>query len=175
MQLIKIFMVRNLCDRHRTLKDISWIWILHQYHKASGLKACTAMCRSEKKCRKCISLIQNGGAHVFLREEEGSSVVKEYEIITLKYNGKNMQVIFVILLCTRGYNSLCDPTRQHEVWRKILLQDNSIERGTQNKTQIFNVSDQIWRANDQNEMKLHSEYDYECIRDSLSSYPVLSR
>ncbi len=25
-----------------------------------------------------------------------------------------MQVIFIILLCTREYNSLGDPTRQHE-------------------------------------------------------------
>ncbi len=30
------------------LKDNSWMSILHQYHKASGLKACTVMCRSEK-------------------------------------------------------------------------------------------------------------------------------
>ncbi len=35
--------------------------------------------------------------------------------------------------------------------------------------------DTKWRENDHNEMKLHGEYDYECIRDSLSSYPVLTR
>ncbi len=33
-------MVRNLCDRHRILKEIS---ILHQYHKACKLKVYTAM------------------------------------------------------------------------------------------------------------------------------------
>ncbi len=43
---------------------------------------------------------------------------------------KSMQVIFIILLCTRGYNFLCDPTRQHEVWRKILLQADLIKRLT---------------------------------------------
>ncbi len=53
---------------------------------------------------------------------------------------------------------------QHASWRR-----------KQNKTQLFNVSDQIWRENYQNEMKLNGEYDYECIRNSLSSYPVLSR
>ncbi len=37
-------MVQNLCARHRILKDNSWMCILHQYHKASGLKACTEMC-----------------------------------------------------------------------------------------------------------------------------------
>ncbi len=25
------------------------------------------------------------------------------------------------LLCTRGYNTLCDPTRRHEVWRIIIV------------------------------------------------------
>ncbi len=30
-------------------KDNSWMSILHQYHKASGLKAWIAMYRSEKK------------------------------------------------------------------------------------------------------------------------------
>ncbi len=33
---------RNSCDKHRILKDNSWICILNQYHKASGLKLCTA-------------------------------------------------------------------------------------------------------------------------------------
>ncbi len=31
---------------------------------------------------------------------------------------------------------------------------------------FFNVSDHIWHKNDQIEMKLHREYDYECIRNS---------
>ncbi len=37
---------------------------------------------------------------------------------------------------------------------------------------VFNVSDQIWRKIDQNEMKLHGIYDYECIKNSLSTYPL---
>ncbi len=37
--------------------------------------------------------------------------LKEYKIITLIYNRKNMQVRFIMFLCTRGYNSLGDPTR----------------------------------------------------------------
>ncbi len=31
---------------------------------------------------------------------------------------KSMQVIFIMLLCTQGYNFLGDPTTQHNVWRK---------------------------------------------------------
>ncbi len=38
---------------------------------------------------------------------------------------------------------------------------------------FFNVSDQIWHENDQIEMKLHSEYDYECMKNSLTMYPLL--
>ncbi len=73
--------------------------ILHQYHKASGLKACTAMCRIQNKCRKYIYLFQNGGAHVFLRDDGGgSSIVKEYEIITLKYNGKACR-LYLLFFC----------------------------------------------------------------------------
>ncbi len=35
------------------LKDNSCMCILHQYHKMNGLKACTAMCRSETKWYCC--------------------------------------------------------------------------------------------------------------------------
>ncbi len=34
---------------------------------------------------------------------------------------QNMQFIFIILLWNQGYNFLGDPTKQHKVWRKILL------------------------------------------------------
>ncbi len=37
-------MVWNLCNKHCILKDNSWMCILHQYHKASRLKSCIAMC-----------------------------------------------------------------------------------------------------------------------------------
>ncbi len=43
---------------------------------------------------------------------------------------KHMQVIFIIFLSTWGYNSLGDPTRQHKVWKKILLHADPIERLT---------------------------------------------
>ncbi len=90
----------------------------------------------------------------------------------------SMQVIF--LQCIRGYNSLGDPTRQFEGKKLYKLirskgwQNASWQR-TQNKSQkkiLFNVADQIWCENDQNETKLHDEYDHEYIRNSLSSYPV---
>ncbi len=84
------------------------------------------------------------------------------------------KLIFIVLLCTPGYNSLCDLTRQHKVWRKILLQADPIERLTAcvlGANIKFNYS--TWCKNDQNEMKLHSEYDYDCIRNSLSSYPLI--
>ncbi len=45
----------------------------------------------------------------------GIAVVKEYEIITLKYIGKVCRLAKTTILCTREYNSLGDPTRQHEV------------------------------------------------------------
>ncbi len=86
------------------------------------------------------------------------------------------ELIFIILLYTPGYNSLCNPTKQHKVWRKIFLQADPIERLTAfvlGANTKLNVSQQTSFENDQNEMKLHSEYDYECIRNSLSSYPSI--
>ncbi len=38
--------------------------------------------------------------------------------------------IYYLFLSTCGYNSLGNPTRQHEVWKKILLQADPIERLT---------------------------------------------
>ncbi len=31
--------------------------ILHQYHKTSGIKACTAVCRSEEKCDHIFKMV----------------------------------------------------------------------------------------------------------------------
>ncbi len=79
-----------------------------------------------------------------------------------------MEVIFIIFLSTWGYNSLGHPTRQHKVWKKILLQADPIEKLTAcvlaantKQTQLFNVSDQISHENNQNEMKLRNEFDYD--------------
>ncbi len=65
--------------------------ILHQYHKVSGLKACTAMCRSEKKWG---NIFKMAGDRFVVHVSStfwgggGIAVMKEYEIITLKYIGK---------------------------------------------------------------------------------------
>ncbi len=103
----------------------------------------------------------------------GSSVVKEYEIITLKYNGKEYR-LYLLLVCapediilhvTRPgspmfegkyfYKLIRSKGWQHAPWR------------TQNKTQLFNVFD----------VKITKmKWNYtECIRNILSSYPVLTR
>ncbi len=74
------------------------MYILHQYHKVSGLKAMHSDVSKWEKMLYVIytKLIQNGGGHIFLREGGGgrSSVVKEYEIIMLKYNGKAWAYIY---------------------------------------------------------------------------------
>ncbi len=122
------------------LKYNSWMCILHLYHKASRLKACTAMCRSVKKY-----LINSKWRHPRFSLRKGRGVFCHERIWNnyVEIQWKNMQVIFIILLCIRGYNSLGDPTRQHEVWRKILPQADPIERLTAcvlvaNKTKKLN-------------------------------------
>ncbi len=91
-----------------------------------------------------------------------------------------MQVIFIILAPKNIilYMIQPDSTKFEGKYFYKLIQSKGWKhaswRQTQNETQLFKVSDQIWHKNDQNEMKLHGKYDYECIRNSLSSYPVLS-
>ncbi len=109
------------------LKDNSWMSILHQYHKENRLKACATMCRSEKW--KWGNIFKMAGERSVVHVSSfllvvccslgrgGIAVVKEYEIITLKYIGKACRLYF-------------DPTRQQEVWEKILLQADPIERLT---------------------------------------------
>ncbi len=79
------FMVRNVYDRHRILKDNSWMCILHLYDKASGLKLCTAMCLDREEVWDNYYFI-NSRWHRFSPGD--LAVVKEYEIIRFKYNGK---------------------------------------------------------------------------------------
>ncbi len=73
--------------------------ILHQYHKASRLNACTTMCRSEKwKWGNIFKMAGNGFVlHVSsaVWGLGGIAVVKEYEIIMLKYIGKVCRLYFV--------------------------------------------------------------------------------
>ncbi len=93
--LLQLILVRILCDRSY-LKDNSWMCILHQYHKASRLKACTAMCRSEKKVSKYKILINSKWPHprfspgrgVFCRERIWNNYIE--------ISWKSMQVIFII-------------------------------------------------------------------------------
>ncbi len=125
--------------------------ILHQYHKASGLKACTTMCRSKKwKWGNMFKMAGDRFVVHFSSAVWGGGGDCCRVIIWNNYveiHRKSMQVIF----CAPENIILSDPTRQHEVWKKILLQADPIERQhaswrwTQNKTQLFNVSlsDQI--------------------------------
>ncbi len=66
--------------------------ILHQYQKASGLKAWTAMCRSEEIWGNIFKMASDRFVvHVFSAVWGGGggiAEVKEYEIITSKYIGK---------------------------------------------------------------------------------------
>ncbi len=67
-----------------------------------------------------ILLIQDGGAQV-------------HHVLWNNYvdiEQQVLQVIFIIFLSTWGYNSLGNTTRQHKVWKKILLQADPIERLT---------------------------------------------
>ncbi len=95
----KVILVRSwfwalyLCKSQTSyLKDNSWMSILHQYHKTSELKACIAMCRSEKW--KWGNTFKMAGDRFVVHiscavwgEGGGIAVVKEYEIITFKYIG----------------------------------------------------------------------------------------
>ncbi len=117
--LLQLILVRILWHTSY-LKDNSWMCILHQYHKVSGLKACTAMCRSEKKCSN-IYLINSKWRHPrFFSGKGGLRIWNNY----VEIQCKSIQVIFIILLCTWGYNTLGDMTRQHRVWSKTCLNTN---------------------------------------------------
>ncbi len=156
--------------------------ILHQYHKENGLKACTTMCQSEKW--KWGNIFKMAGKRSVVHFSSLLLVVcggwgggggyccseriwNNYIEIHLK----SMQVIF---WSDQAARSLKENTSTSWSDRKA----DSMRLGGEHKTKLnysFNVLDQIWRVKDQNEMKLQGEYDYECIRNSLSSYPILSR
>ncbi len=152
------------------LKDNSWMSILHQYHKANGLKACTTMCRSEKwkwgnifKMADKRSVVHVSSfllvVYCSLGRGGGIAVVKEYEIITLKYIGKACRLYF-------------DLTRQHEVWRKILLQADPIEMltacvlvaNTKQNSTIQRIRLNWTRKWPKWNEIARGEYDYDCIR-----------
>ncbi len=73
--------------------------ILHQYHNVSGLKACTTMCQSEKW--KWGNIFKMAGDRFVVHVSSavwgwgGIAVVKQYEIIMLKYIRKVCRLCFV--------------------------------------------------------------------------------
>ncbi len=125
--LLQFYFGSNSLWQTSYLKDNSWMCILNQYHKASRLKVCTAMCRSEKNG---ITYIFNEfkmvGDTFLLQRFPGvggggdccpERILKNY----IKIHWKSMQAMIFIFRCTLWYNFLGYPTRQHEVWRKTLL------------------------------------------------------
>ncbi len=119
------------------LKDNSWMCILHQYHKMSRLKAWTAMCQSEKKCGNIFKIAGDrfvvhvssavwGGGVYCCSERIWNNYIEIYQ--------KNMQVIFIILLCPREYNCLGDSTRHHYKLIQSKGWQHASWRRTQNKT-----------------------------------------
>ncbi len=82
------------------------------------------------------------------------AVLKEYEIITLIYKIKTCRVIFIMLLCIRGYNSLCDPNRHHKRIASYTFKYKLIRMHVSWMINFFNLSDQIWCENDKNENKI---------------------
>ncbi len=108
-------MVWNRCDRYRILKENSWICILHQYHKASRLKSYTMMCRKWGKWGKYIHhSIKMAALTFFSGRGWGSCCHERIWNNYVEIHWKNMQVMFIISWSTWGYNSLDDPTRQHD-------------------------------------------------------------
>ncbi len=74
-------MVRNLCDIHLIIKDICWMCILDQYHKASGLKSCTAMCREQEE----------NGVNIILLIQDGSAQYIMFFLLRILLSWKNMK------------------------------------------------------------------------------------
>ncbi len=80
--------------------------ILHQYHKASGLKSWTAMCRSEEKWGNIFKMA--GGRFVI----KVFSAVWGGGYCCSEIHQKSMHVMLIMVWSTQGYNSLDDPTMQ---------------------------------------------------------------
>ncbi len=81
--------------------------ILHQYHKASGLKSCTVMCHEREEF---LGNFPYGSDH---RTIEHSLFCKFLEGIWNNYvdiQQKSMQVRFIMILHAWGYNTLTHPT-----------------------------------------------------------------
>ncbi len=71
----------------------------------------------------------------------GASVVKEYEIIMFKYNGKACRLYLLFFCAPEDIILYVIQPGSTKFEGKYFLQADPIERRTQNKTQLFNVSD----------------------------------
>ncbi len=91
-------MVRTLSDRHHTLKDNSWMFILHQYHKASGLKLCSARGKWGKYIRKYDYFKMAASSREPVFSSGTLAAMKECKIIPLKYPGKSCRLYFHYIL-----------------------------------------------------------------------------
>ncbi len=60
--------------------------------------------------------IQRFADHCFYNNNNNSSILKEYEIITLTYNAKACRLDLLCFCACKEpeYNCQCDPTRQYE-------------------------------------------------------------
>ncbi len=79
-----------------------------------------------KQCTTAVAVFQmtnkDCGAHEDTRAANSEGIWNNYVYIQQKI----MQVRFIILLCTQENNSLVDPTKQHDVWRKTCLGDSKL-------------------------------------------------
>ncbi len=103
-------MVQHLCEKYRILKDNSWMCILHQYHKASGLKVCTAMCQEREELSDYPIWWRPQNTLIFCKFSEG--IWNNY----VNRQQKNMQVRFIMILDAWGYNSFSHSTLHYKVW-----------------------------------------------------------
>ncbi len=83
----------------------------------------------------------------FSRKGGGSSVMKEYEMISLKYNGRACR-LYLLFFCAPEdiiLSAIRPGSTKFEGKYFFNLQADPIEMrlGSKNKTQLFSVSDQI--------------------------------
>ncbi len=99
-----------------------------------------------------------------------------------------LQLILVRILCDRHhilkiivecayYTSITRwaGLKRVQLCVEVRNENGVIYLGGEHKTKLNYSTYQTKFKNDRTEMKLHGEYDYKCIRNSLSSYAVLSR
>ncbi len=144
--------------------------ILNQYHKASGLKSCTARGKWGKYIPYFIisRWRHPSRSHFFFW---GSCCHEGSKIIKLKYTWKACRLYLLYSSAPEDIILYAIRPGSTKVWRKTLLQTDPIERLTQNKT-LFNVSDQIWREKWPKWIEITWRILLWNIRNSLSTFQV---